>query len=58
MIVAGMGWSFSFLAAGLLNRRLAQAGWQSPFRRAIYLVVLWLGAAVIWLIILLSNSQS
>ncbi len=58
VIVAGMGWSFSFLAAGWLNRRLERAGWQSPFRRAVYLAVLWLGAAVIWLIILLANSQS
>ena len=56
VIVAGMGWSFSFLVAGLLNRRLERAGWRTALRRAIYVMVLWLGAAVIWLIILSSSA--
>ena len=56
VIVAGMAWSFSFLVAGLLNKHLEQAGWQAHYRKAVYVVVLWLGAALIWLIILLANS--
>lgn len=52
VIVAGMGWSFSFLVAGLLNRRLEQACWRSYFRKVIYVTVLWLGAALVWLTIL------
>ena len=56
VIVAGMAWSLSFLAAGLLNRRLERAGWQASYRKAAYVVVLWLGAALIWCIILLANS--
>jgi MFS family permease len=55
LILAGMGWSFSFLAAGLLNLRLEKAGWRLRSRRAVYLAILWLGAVVIWLIILLSR---
>jgi hypothetical protein len=58
VIVAGMGWSFSFLVAGLLNRRLELAGWRTLFRQVVYVAVLWLGAALIWLIILLANDQS
>jgi hypothetical protein len=55
VIGAGMAWSFSFLVAGLLNRRLEQARWQARYRKAIYVAVLWLGAALIWLIILSAN---
>lgn len=55
IIGAGMAWSFSFLAAGLLNRRLEQTGWQARYRKAIYVAILWLGAALIWLIILSAN---
>jgi hypothetical protein len=54
VILAGMGWSFSFLGAGLLNLRLEKAGWRLTARRAVYLAILWLGAVVIWLVILLS----
>ena len=52
VIMAGMGWSFSFLVAGFLNRLLELAGWRPMVRKAIYGAVLWLGAALIWLIIL------
>lgn len=55
VILAGMGWSFSFLAAGLLNLQLEKAGWRMHTCRAVYLAMLWLGALVIWLIILLSG---
>jgi hypothetical protein len=58
IIAVGMGWSFSFLVAGLLNRRLEQVGWRTQLRRAVYAIVLWLGAALIWLIILLANNQA
>lgn len=52
IIVAGMGWSFSFLAAGLLNWRLGRAGWRPLYRRLVYAAMLWLGAAVIWWLLL------
>jgi hypothetical protein len=55
-IAAGMAWSFSFLVAGLLNRRLEQVGWRAHYRKAIYVAVLWIGAALIWLIILSANT--
>ena len=55
IILAGMGWSSSFLAAGLLNLKLEKAGWRMHARRAVYFAMLWLGALVIWLIILLSG---
>ncbi len=55
VIVAGMGWSFSFLAAGLLNRRLEQAGWGAVYRKLVYAAILWLGAAMIWFLLLLGK---
>ena len=48
-IVTGMMWSFGFLAAGFINRRLENAGktkqWQ---RRTIYTIILWLWALAVW----------
>lgn len=52
VILAGMGWSFSFLAAGLINVRLENAKWGRLSRRLIYGVTLWLGALLIWFVIL------
>lgn len=47
-IGAGMGWSFSFLAAGFLNKKLSVLALPLAVRRAVYLGVLWLGAVIIW----------
>ena len=50
-IGAGVMWSASFLVAGWLNRRLERAAWGAGRRRAVYALVLWLGAALIWLLL-------
>ena len=52
MILAGMLWSLSFLVAGYLNNFLAARGHGPRFRRAVYVVVLWVGAAVCWIVVL------
>ena len=51
-IGVGMLWSLSFLVAGWLNARLQRAGWSVWPRRAVYVLVLWLGAVVLWLLFL------
>jgi hypothetical protein len=56
LISAGMLWSLSFLAAGLLNVRLEKSAWRTRSRQAVYLAMLWLGAGLIWLIILSSAA--
>lgn len=48
LIWAGVLWGFAFLAAGWVNRRLVAAGWSPRPRRLVYVGVLWLGAALIW----------
>lgn len=48
MIVSGVLWGFSFVVAGLVNRSLERAGWTRSARRAAYLLILWIGAALIW----------
>ncbi len=58
LIFAGMGWSFSFIAAGVINMRLEMAGWKKQIRRAIYAVILWLGAVLIWSILFLANEPA
>ena len=50
MIGAGVLWSISFVVAGRINRRLEQAGWSPWPRRGIYVLVLWLGAALSWIL--------
>jgi hypothetical protein len=47
-----MGWSFSFLAAGFVNKKLAGTGLPLPARRGAYLAILWLGVLLIWGVIL------
>lgn len=54
-IMAGMLWSFSFIVAGLVNLRLMQSRWGKLPRRMIYISLIWLGAGLIWMIILLAN---
>lgn len=56
VILAGMLWSVSFLIAGLLNLRLEQSGMAVLARRIAYGVILWLGAALVWAIILFANQ--
>jgi len=49
MILAGMLWPLSFLAAGYVNQRLVQAGWGTMMqRRCVYAFLLWLGAIILW----------
>jgi len=49
LILVGMGWSFAFLIAGLLDHLLKskQAHW--ALRALAYLIVLWLVDAALWL---------
>lgn len=56
LIAAGMLWSLSFLAAGWLNLYLTPHA-PALLRRIIYVVVLWLGAALAWLFILATSYE-
>lgn len=56
MIWAGMLWSFSFLVAGWLNLQLIPHLSTLP-RALIYGVVLWLGALMVWSVILASSYE-
>jgi hypothetical protein len=58
IVGAGMGWSFSFLVAGLINRWLEKAEVQKLSRKVIYVLILWLGSALIWLLLLMVNQQA
>lgn len=51
-IIAGMVWSFSFLAAGFATKILAARGTRLLLRRATYVAILWLGALLVWAVIL------
>lgn len=54
-ISSGMIWAFGFLAAGVVNKRLA-AGDTGPLaRRVVYAALLWIWALVIWAVILSAN---
>ena len=57
-ISAGMWWSVSFLVAGLVNGQLAKYGVSRAWRIVIYILVLWLGALVVWLALLISGNAS
>ncbi|MFC4255336.1 hypothetical protein GRI97_07860 [Altererythrobacter xixiisoli] len=48
-IGAGMLWGLAFPIAGLINRRLARQGTAPALRRACYALVLWVGAALVWI---------
>ena len=52
LIGAGMAWSFGFLIAGEINRRLERRQTPSTTRRWIYFGVLWCWDLVIWALIL------
>lgn len=53
-IVAGMLWSVGFLAAGAIGLFLKRRGAAAVPRRIAYVAVLWLAAALIWAVVLLS----
>ena len=54
-IWAGMLWSVGFLAAGMLNLQLEGQGISAPVRAGAYAAVLWVGALVIWGLLLLTQ---
>lgn len=56
-IWAGMLWSVSFPAAGMLNLQLEGRGISAPWRGGAYLAVLWAGALMIWGFILLTQYE-
>ena len=55
IVGAGLIWSLSFLPAGLLDRRLKARGIRRGGRVLAYLGMLWLGALLAWLLILIAN---
>lgn len=57
MVGAGVIWSLSFLAAGLVNRFLQRRGVSEFLRWIVYGGVLWLGAVLVWAVTLTSASQ-
>lgn len=50
MIAVGMLWSLCFVLAGWLNLRWLVRGWSPWRRRVAYGLVLWAGAALLWLL--------
>lgn len=54
-IMAGMILSISFLTAGLVHLRLEQRGVGVLPRRIFYALVLWVGAALTWAVILVAT---
>jgi hypothetical protein len=52
MILAGILWSLSFPVAGYLDHRLVLRRHAPGFRRVIYALVLWGGAAICWALLL------
>lgn len=56
IILAGMLWSVSFLAAGWLNLNLTPHA-SALLRGIVYVVVLWLSAVLIWVFILVTSYE-
>jgi hypothetical protein len=56
VIAVGMAWSFGFLIAGLLNKALVAKALAPITRRAVYLVVLWCWAYVLWIVALYART--
>ena len=54
-ISSGMIWAFGFLAAGVVNKRLAAGDTGPLVRRVVYAALLWIWALVIWAVILSAN---
>ena len=55
IVAAGLVWSLSFLPAGMLDASLRARGTRKRWRVLAYLAVLWLGALLAWLLILITN---
>eukprot|EP00913_Durusdinium_trenchii_P008246 g7743.t1 len=58
IVGAGMVWSVSFLAAGVLDRHLLDRGTTSGRRKLCYLLVLWIGAVLAWLFVIATSSPA
>ena len=58
MIGVGMVWSFSFLVAGFVDLRLKWRGSALPLRSALYILILWSSAALIWSVALMAQDPS
>jgi hypothetical protein len=56
VILVGMAWSFGFLIAGSLNKALVAKALAPITRRAVYLVVLWCWAYVLWIVALYART--
>jgi len=56
-IWAGMLWSISFLVAGWFNLQLERRASAPTLRHAVYAGVLWLGAALIWALLLMTSFE-
>ncbi len=56
MIGSGVLWGAGFLAAGLLNRRLERLRWSKGARRASYAFILWVSAALIWTVMIMTSA--
>ena len=54
-ISSGMLWAFGFLAAGVVNKRLAANNTGPLVRRVVYASLLWIWALGIWAVILSVN---
>lgn len=54
MIGAGVLWGAAFLVAGFVNRRLDGQRWSRASRRAVYMLILWACAALIWTFMILT----
>ena len=50
-VAVGMLWSLGFVLAGWLNQRWLARGWSPRRRRLAYAAVLWLGAALLWVLV-------
>lgn len=50
-VAVGMLWSLGFVLAGWLNQRWLARGWSTRRRRLAYAAVLWLWAALLWVLV-------
>lgn len=55
-VAVGMLWSLGFVLAGWLNQRWLARGWSPRRRRLAYAAVLWLGAALLWVLVAVTSD--
>jgi hypothetical protein len=55
IVGAGLVWSFSFIPAGVIDHALAGRGVARAQRNIAYFVVLWVGAALAWLLVIATS---